>query len=212
MSDGARGAAVVCDDVPGVCRGWISPEPAFMRRASHAVAAGGGVWFVDPVDEPGMVEACGDLGEPAGVVQLLGRHGRDCAAVAERLGVPHLVVPPAAPEGAPFRVVPVVRAPGWQEVALVFPGPRTLVVADALGAASYFRAPGDPIGVHPLLRLTLPPRALRGHDPLHVLCGHGPGLHGPDAAARVEEAIRRARRRIPAWAWALVTRRGRGRR
>ena len=45
------------------------------------------------------------LGEPAGVVQLLDRHNRDCAAVAAELGVPHLVVPDAVPD-SPFEAIP----------------------------------------------------------------------------------------------------------
>ncbi len=32
--------------------GWIAPEPVRMRRASHALAADGGVWLLDPVDRP----------------------------------------------------------------------------------------------------------------------------------------------------------------
>jgi len=201
-------AALACDEVPGLLRGWISPSPAFMRRTSHAVLAGGGVWLLDPVDEPGMVEWALGLGPPAGVVQLLDRHGRDGAAIAARLGVPHLVTPAAPPPGAPFRVIPVVSVPRWREVALLFPDSATLAVGDALGTAPYFRAPGEPVGPHPMLRLTRPPRVLRGLAPAHLLCGHGPGLHGEGVAAAVEAAVTGARRGIPRWAWGLVARRG----
>ena len=63
--------------------GWISPEPRFMQRTSHALVAGGKVWLIDPVLEDGALERIRALGEPAGVLQLLDRHGRDCADRAE---------------------------------------------------------------------------------------------------------------------------------
>ena len=34
--------------------GWIAAEPAFMQRASHALAHEGSVWLVDPVDGEGL--------------------------------------------------------------------------------------------------------------------------------------------------------------
>ena len=43
------------------------------------------------------IERALTLGEPAGVLQLLDRHNRDCAALAARLGVPHLVAPTSLP-------------------------------------------------------------------------------------------------------------------
>src|SRR5207244_1482518 len=76
-----------------------------------------------------------ELGDPAGVVQLLDRHGRDCRAVAEQLGVPHFEVPDETPAGAPFEVLPLLRRRWWHEVALWFPQERTLVCADAVGTA-----------------------------------------------------------------------------
>ena len=182
--------------------GWIAPEPRFMQRASHAVAAGGRVWVIDPVDDDEALERVRALGEPAAVVQLLDRHRRDCARVAERLGVPHHVVPDAAPEGAPFEVIRVLRRRSWHEVALWLPGSRTLVCAEALGTAPYYRARSERIGVHPLLRLT-PPRALLAVEPALVLVGHGAGVH-EDAAAAVREAVTASRRRIPAWLWSAA--------
>ncbi|HET7567761.1 MAG TPA: hypothetical protein VFJ91_07215 [Gaiellaceae bacterium] len=180
--------------------GWIAAEPAFMRRCSHALAAGGRVWLLDPVWDEDALDRAAALGEPAGVVQLLDRHGRDCARVAERLGVPLHVVPGSAPDGAPFEVLPVLRTRFWREVALWFPGLATLVAADALGTAQYYRAPQERLAVSPLLRLT-PPRRLLSVRPEHVLVGHGAGIHD-DAAAAVREAVERARRRAPAWLWA----------
>ena len=171
--------------------GWTEDEP--LQRTSHALAVDGRVWLVDVVDHPELEERIRELGEPAGVVQLLDRHNRDCAAVAARLGVPHHVVPRELP-GTPFELRPVSRFRWWREVALWWPERRVLVVADALGTISYFCAGDERAGVHPFLRLW-PPRSLRALAPEHLLVGHGPGVHGdPDALA---EALRTARRRLP---------------
>ncbi|MGH3034208.1 MAG: hypothetical protein ACRDON_06570, partial [Gaiellaceae bacterium] len=48
--------------------GWIAPKPALLERASHALAADGRVWLVDPVDGEGVEERVRGLGEPAGVI------------------------------------------------------------------------------------------------------------------------------------------------
>jgi glyoxylase-like metal-dependent hydrolase (beta-lactamase superfamily II) len=133
-------------------------------------------------------------------VQLLDRHGRDCRAVAEQLGVAHYEVPEQLPPGAPFEVLPLLRRRWWHEIALWYPEQRTLVCADAVGTAQYYRAPGERLGVSPLLRLT-PPRRLLALAPEHVLVGHGEGIHR-DAPAALGDAVRLARRRRPSWAWA----------
>lgn len=179
------------DEHEGVL-GWI--ERARLQRTSHALAADGRVWIVDPIEGDGVDERIRALGEPAGVIQLLDRHERACAAFAGRLGVPLHVVPRELPE-TPFAVRPVLRNRLWHEVALWWPERRILVCADALGTVPFFCAGDEPIGVHPLLRLR-PPRALRGLDVAHVLVGHGEGL--ADGAA-VERALTTARRRIPRW-------------
>jgi len=168
-----------------------------MQRASHAVADGGRVWAIDPVDDDEAIRRMRALGEPAGVVQLLDRHNRDCALVARRLGVPHLAVPETAPAGAGFEVIPLLRRRRWHEVALWFPATRTLVCADALGTAPYYRARSERIAVSPLLRLT-PPQALLAFEPEHVLVGHGAGVHD-GAAGAVREALTKSRRRTPSW-------------
>lgn len=186
--------------------GWIAAEPAPMQRASHALVDGGDVWLVDPVAGDGVLERVGAAGRPAGVIQLLDRHRRDCAALAERLGVPLHRVPFGDVAASPFRALSVVRLPLWQEAALWWPERRVLVVADALGTAPYFLAPGESLAVHPFLRLW-PPRVLAGVDPEHVSCGHGEGIHGPDAAELVRVAVATARRRTPAWIGGLVRRR-----
>ena len=179
--------------------GWQTDEPEFMERTSHAVLEDGKVWLFDTLDADGLDAAVRELGEPAGVVQLLDRHGRDCATVAERLQVPLHVTPRGSSSPS---TVEVVWRRGWHEVAALVGG-RVLVAGDALGTASYFRAPGERLAVHPMLRL-FPPRALRGLQPEHVLCGHGTGVHGPEAAESLREALRTARRRIPRWLPASV--------
>jgi hypothetical protein len=175
--------------------GWLDDDD-HMQRTSHALAAADGVWLIDPLAWPEAEERARALGHPRGVLQLLDRHNRDCSAVAARLGVPHHVVPTGKIDGAPFEFLPVLRSRFWREVALWWPEERVLCCADALGTVAYFCAPGERLGVHPLLRLR-PPRALRRVYPEHVLTGHGEGVH-EDAAAALHEALRTSRRRLPA--------------
>jgi hypothetical protein len=164
-----------------------------IERTSHAVLGGGRVWLTDVIDGAGLDDRVQALGEPAGVIQLLDRHARDCAAVADRLGVPlHEMEAPA-----PLTVLPIVRTRFWREVALWISEERILVCADALGSLGYFRAKGEPFGVHPLLRLFPPRKALAGLDPEHILFGHGPGYHGPKAPDALHEALATSRRRMP---------------
>jgi hypothetical protein len=144
---------------------------------------------------PEAVDRALALGPPAGVIQLLDRHNRDCAPLAARLGVPHLRVP-AAVAGSPFEVVPVLDVPGWREVALWWPEHRALVVAELIGTTPVHALGGGPAGMHPLLR-PLPPRALRGYEPEHLLVGHGRGVHGPAAAGALAAAYSRARSDLP---------------
>jgi len=175
--------------------GWIEDER--LQRTAHALAADGGVWLIDPFEAGGVEERVRGLGEPAGVIQLLNRHGRDAAALAGKLGVPLHVVPRTLP-GTPFTLLPVASSRLWQEVALWWPERRILVCGDALGTIPFFRAGSEQLGPHPLLRL-FPPRALRGLAPLHVLVGHGAGRHGGSAGDEVDDALAHARRRIPRW-------------
>lgn len=176
--------------------GWMAAEPAFMRRASHALAADGDVWLVDPVDGDGLEELIAPLGTVRGVLQLLDRHPRDCAALAERHGVPLLVVPENGVPDSPFVVLPVAGRRWWREVALWWPGHRALVVPEALGTAPYYLAPGALVGVHPAMRLT-PPAVLGGLEPHHLLPGHGGPVSGDHVAGAVHDAIARSRRDIP---------------
>lgn len=166
-----------------------------MQRTSHALAADGRVWLVDPTDVPEALERAAALGTITGVLQLLDRHNRGCAAVAERLGVPHLEVPDAVP-GSPFEAIPVVRFPGWRETALWWPEQEALVVAEVVGANDLYTGGRGRVGMHIMLR-PLPPRALLAHTPRHLLMGHGSPVHGPSAAAELEEAYARSRRDLP---------------
>lgn len=199
--DAAHLPAQLVDEIPGIGFGWIAPTPGFMQRTSHAILSGGGVWLTDPVYDTAMLARARSLGPPAGVVQQLDRHGRDCARIAAELGVPLLVVPERAPEGAPFQVVPVVasRVGRWHEIALWFPAERLICVAEAVGGAPYSRSPGMDLGPHPMLRVVHRPRVLIGVEAEHVVFGHGPGVHGPDAGVQLADAITGSRRSTPRW-------------
>jgi hypothetical protein len=172
---------------------WVLDEA--MQRASHALAAGGRVWLVDPVDVPEAVDRALALGEPAGVLQLLDRHPRDCRALAERLGVPHLRLPGAVP-GSPFEAFDVVRVPRWHEVGLWWPEQRALVVPETVGTGPMYRRGDAPAGIHLFLRLR-PPGTLKRYAPEHLLMGHGPALHGPEAGAALATAYQRSLRDLP---------------
>ena len=198
--------AVTYDELP-FGFSWF-PEEALTRTA-HALDTGDGIWLVDPVDVPEAIERAQSLGTPAGVIPLLDRHNRDCAAIAARLGVPHLRLPDTIP-GTPFQVIRVLDVPRWHERALWWPQRRALVVAEVIGTNGVYRLGPGPAGVHPMLRAK-PPGALRHFQCEHLLVGHGRGVHGAHAAAALEDAYARSRRdapklalRIPAMAKAAV--------
>lgn len=170
---------------------WVVDEQ--MERASHALAIDGRVWLVDPVAWEPALERAAALGEPAGVVQLLDRHRRDCAAIAHRLGVQLHVGPDALP-GTPLEPQRLIDRPWWHETVLWWPEQELLVVPEAVGTAGYF-ALGRPLGVHPMLRLT-PPFSLRQYAPRSILVGHGPSLH-EDATAALNGALQHARSDVP---------------
>jgi hypothetical protein len=172
---------------------WVVREP--MQRASHALLADGRVWLVDPVDEAAALERAAAAGEPAGVIQLIDRHKRDCAAIAARLSVPHLTPFDGSPAG-PFEIVRVLALPLWKEAALWWGQTKTLVVAETVGTNPLFAAGTGPVGIHPMLRLR-PPRGLAAYQPEHLLVGHGPGVHGRQATPALAEAFARTRRDFP---------------
>ena len=186
--------------------GWLAYPDETMERASHAVESDGQLWVFDPVDANGVDDLVGEFDEVGGVVVLLDRHTRDSAAVARRHDVPVYV--PDWMSGVESDIdVPVVRFsegvgefalervvdnPLWQEAAL-FDG-ETLVVPEALGTVSYFRAPGERLGVHPMLR-AIPPGSLTAYDADRLLVGHGEGLF-EDVRPAVENAVGGSRRRM----------------
>jgi len=181
---------------------WVAAEPAFMRRGSHAVVSDGGVWLFDPVDGDGLEEALAGLGAVRGVVQLVDRHPRDCAILAQRHGVPLHVVPKGGVPGLRAEPVVLKDRPWWREVALWLPEHRALVVGESVGTAPYFRLDGDRIGLHPLARFG-PPVELVGLEPARLLPGHGAAVSGDGLGEELDRVIRRGRRDLPrAWAGA----------
>ena len=183
-----------CDDRGNQGFSWLAVEP--QTRTSHALAADGRVWLVDPVDWDVALGRALSLGQPAAVLQLLDRHNRDSAALAARVGVPHLTVPASVPE-SPFRVIELIRRRFWQEVALWWPEAQTLVVSESIGTNPFFANGADSAGVHLALRLWPPRAALEAFVPKHLLVGHGEGLHGPDAAEGLRHALADARTGLP---------------
>ena len=91
----------------------------------------------------------------------------------------------------------MLDVPRWRECALWWPERRALVVAEAIGTNKVFALGDGAAGMHPLLR-GLPPGALRGFQPEHLLVGHGRGVHGPEAADALADAYDRSRRDLPA--------------
>ena len=186
--------------------GWLAYPEETMRRASHAIESDGQLWVVDPVDADGVDDLIAEYDEVGGVVVLLDRHERDAAAVATRHDVPVYVpdwmsgveddldapVVRVSDGVGEFALERVVDNPFWQEAAL-FDG-ETLVVPEALGSVSYFRAPGERLGVHPMLR-AVPPRSLTEYDADRLLVGHGEGL-SEDVRPAIRDAVGGSRRRM----------------
>jgi len=190
---------------------WLPDPGETMQRASHAVRLGdaGRVWIIDPVDVPGLDERIATVAadeQVAGVLQLLDRHERDCAALAERHDATLHRLPFGGIPGSGLETVKLLDTPLWKEVAIYSPADRALIVPEAVGTAPYFRAGSERVGIHPMLRLT-PPRRLADFAPEHLLTGHGTGMRGPDTAAALADAVAGSRRRIPAALVAVVRRR-----
>ena len=169
-------------------------QPGAMARSAHAVVADGSVWLIDPFEDAGALAAARELGEPAGVIQLLDRHNRDGGGIAQSLGVPLLKMPSAIPD-SPFAVIRVISRSRWNEIALWWEAERTLIVAEAIGTGALF-ALGRRAGVHPALRAMPPRAALGSYAPERLLVGHGPALES-DAAPALAEALDNSRRDIP---------------
>lgn len=168
-----------------------------MARSWHVLALDGDVWLIDPVDARPTLEDARALGTPRGVIQLLDRHARDCGPVARMLSVPHLRLPDALPHG-PFEVVTVLNLRLWRERALWIESRRALVVAELIGTGPAYRLGGEPIGVHPMLRLVRPHGLDRyAADAKLLLCGHGEPVEGPETGAQIAAALADSRRRLP---------------
>jgi len=174
---------------------WVVEDP--LLRASHALVHDGRVWFVDPVDAPEAMERAAALGEPAGVLQLFVGHPRDGAEVATRLKIPFAILPDVLPD-SPFSILNLDLGP-WKERALWWPEPRGLIVAESIGTATHYALGPGPSGVH-FMRRMFPPSRLKPFLPEHLLVGHGPPIHGGEAAAALLDALNRSRRDIPTFA------------
>lgn len=195
--------------------GWIAYPDEQMQRASHAVVGDeGGVWLFDPVDAPGIDDLFEEFGDVAGVVVGLDRHKRDAAAIAARHGVsvyvPDWMAGVVGEIDAPVErfgrrlgdsgfesfVVVDSSVPSWQEAGFVRRSDGTMIVPESVGTASFFRAPGETLGVHPMLRPFPPRGSLSGYAPERLLVGHGEGL--PTGADReLDRALDGARQNIP---------------
>jgi hypothetical protein len=171
---------------------WVVDDP--LLRASHALVHDGRVWFVDPVDAPEALERAAALGEPAGVLQLFVAHARDGEAIAKRLGVGFHVLPDVLGD-TPFSVLNLDLGL-WKERALWWPEPKGLVVSESIGTATHYAVGRGPAGTH-ILRRMVPPTRLKPFLPEHLLVGHGPPVHGSNAAAALLDAINRSRRELP---------------
>jgi hypothetical protein len=171
---------------------WV--ETTGMRRAAHALRADGRVWLIDPFEDQVAVSAATELGTPAGVLQLLDRHNRDCGPIAQRLEVPLLRLP-AEVADSPFTVIPVISRPWWREVALWWEAERALVIAEAVGTAPAFTL-GRQVGLHPMLRLRPPRGPLTARSPERLLVGHGAALES-GAAAAISDALSGALSDLP---------------
>ena len=192
--------------------GWIAHPEETMQRASHALEFDGKVWVFDPVDADGLDELLTSLGEVAGVVVTVDRHKRDAGAIAKRHDVP--VYLPTWFDGVSETLgAPVTRyedeladtgleaivlkdSRTWQEVGFYDPVRGTLLVHESLGTAPYFRAGDEPLGVHPMRRLTPPRATLSGYHPERILVGHGDGIM-TDAARVLQETLDESRKRTP---------------
>jgi hypothetical protein len=182
-----------------------------MQRTSHVLVHEGDVWLVDPIAIPEFESLLEPLGTVAGVVIGLDRHKRDAAMVANKYDV--AVHIPAWMDGVEqaldatvvtergtladtgFELITLTNNAIWQEAALWNETTGTLVVPEAVGTVPFFRARGEELGVHPMLRL-FPPTALRGLAPERILVGHGAGVHS-NAAALLETALSGSRTGAP---------------
>lgn len=193
--------------------GWIAHPDETIRRASHVIRGDAGSWLVDPVDAPDLDAWLAEYEPVAGVLVVMDRHTRDADTIAARHGVAvHLpdqladlgddLSAPVAPIGAfiedtGWTARPIIDRRWWREVALRSPDGETVVVPEAVGTSAQMVAPGERLGVHPVLRPWPPRAALSAFTPERLLVGHGAGIM-TDADAVLRDALTGARRRAPA--------------
>ncbi|MDQ8044316.1 MAG: hypothetical protein AAGC46_12720 [Solirubrobacteraceae bacterium] len=174
---------------------WVMDE--WMQRASHALLVDDKVWLIDPVDVPEAIEQATQLGEIAGVIQLLDRHPRACRSLAEHYGVQHHLLPDGLP-GTPFQVLPAMKGRAWKERALWWPDTGTLVIAEQLGTNPYYALGSkSPVGVHPMLRGLVKKRVGDALPVKHLLVGHGAPIHDDNASTYIQTAYDRRLRDWP---------------
>jgi hypothetical protein len=104
------------------------------------------------------------------------------------------VLPDVLPD-TPFSVLNLDLGP-WKERALWWPQTRGMVVPESIGTATHYALGRGPAGTH-LLRRLLPPTRLKPFLPEHLLVGHGPPIHGSEAAAALLDALKQSRRELP---------------
>jgi hypothetical protein len=205
--------------------GWIAHPGETMQRASHAIATEAGVLVVDPVDGPGVDGLIDEFGELAGIVVTFDQHSRDAVDVAARHDVPIYVPEPVRAgktlrrngadggnggpsieriadtvPGTALDVVVLHERRAWGEVALYRDRDGVLYVPESVGTAAYFRATGERLGVHPMIRPIPPRRQLSGMSPDRLLVAHGEGIPD-DATDALESALAGSRRRLPSAYW-----------
>src|SRR3954451_12891679 len=165
-----------------------------LERTAHALVDDGRVWLVDPFTDQEALERAQGLGEIVGVLQLFLGHNRDGEALAQRFGAPFLKLPDVIAD-SPFTVLNLDQLV-WKERALWWPQRKGLIVAESIGSGQLYAVGKGPAGVH-MIRRALPPQILRSFLPEHLLMGHGPPIHGGEAAAALIDALDHSRRDIP---------------
>lgn len=205
--------------------GWIAHPDEFQQRSSAAWAEGGRVWLIDPVrprgaDGEALEGEFESLGTVAAIVLTLGRHERDAPWYAARFGVPiyasrHLIDLPAHGAAAqrivgevPDSPLEVIDYQGngvmrfWRESGVWWPEQHSLAVGDLLGTAAYYLLHGERLAMHMIGRLAPPPNLL-SVSPQRLFCGHGMSLDD-EVPSAMEQAVRSARRRLPASWWHVL--------
>jgi len=192
--------------------GWIAHSEETLRRASHAIRAGDGVWLFDPIDATDVDDLIAEYGEVVGVAVGSSWHARDAGVFARRYDVPVSI--PAwmgrveARVDAPverfsgrlpdteFEVRKTVPFPTWQEAILYRERDGTLVIPESMGTAETFLVGDEHLGVSIYRRLTPPRKSLADPDPNRILVGHGDGVF-EGATVALRDGLDGARRRAP---------------